>query len=104
MIGPAVSNKINTIWHLSDVSQKGFDAQIEELNRIGCEKIFKEQVSSIARREVLDKAISSARESDVVVVTKLDRLAHSISHLWKLVDKLEDKVCGAFVYQIFQAM
>ena len=78
----------------------GFDAQVEELSKLGCEKLFQEQVSSVAQRDELDKAIDFAREGDVFAVTKLDRLARSISHLWKIIDALEGKCVGLRVLDI----
>ena len=55
----------------------GFEAQQTELERAGCEKIFKEQVSSVDvdARDKLAKAMQFVRSGDVFVVTKLDRLA-----------------------------
>jgi len=72
----------------------GFEAQMDELNKLGCEKIFKEQVSSVAERAELDAAIDFAREGDVLCLSKLDRLARSISHLWQIVEALEVKGVG----------
>jgi DNA invertase Pin-like site-specific DNA recombinase len=59
----------------------GYDAQLEELKREGCEKIFGEQVSSVAQRAELDRALEFIREGDVLMVTKLDRLARSVADL-----------------------
>ena len=42
----------------------GYDAQIEELKREGCEKIFGEQVSSVAQRAELERALDFIREGD----------------------------------------
>jgi DNA invertase Pin-like site-specific DNA recombinase len=53
----------------------GFEAQRRDLEKAGCQKIFAEQVSSVAPRAQLEVAIDFAREGDVFVVTKLDRLA-----------------------------
>ena len=78
----------------------GFDAQLKELNSLGCEKIFQEQVSSVAQRGELDAAVDFVRECDVLVVCKLDRLARSISHLWKIIDLLEGKGVGLRVLDI----
>jgi DNA invertase Pin-like site-specific DNA recombinase len=78
----------------------GFDAQIDDLNGLGCDKLFQEQVSSIAQRDELDKAIDFARDGDVLVVTKLDRLARSISHLWKIIETLETKKVGLRVLDL----
>jgi DNA invertase Pin-like site-specific DNA recombinase len=76
----------------STLEQKnGFEAQLDELSALNCDKIFREQVSSIAERPELDAAISFCREGDIFVVTRLDRLARSIQHLWKIVEELEAK-------------
>lgn len=76
----------------STLDQKyGLEAQIDALNEQGVEKVFSEQVSSIADRPELESALEFCREGDVLVVTKLDRLARSIHDLWKIVDRLESK-------------
>ena len=69
----------------------GFDAQIEQLQSLGCEKIFSEQVSSVADRPELMRAIDFSREGDTFVATKLDRLARSVQDLWKIVEALDQK-------------
>lgn len=69
----------------------GLDAQLEELKGLGCEKIFEEQVSSVAQRQKLQEALDFARDGDTFVVTKLDRLARSIQHLWQIVAQLDAK-------------
>lgn len=71
--------------------QAGFEQQIEKLKKEGCEKIYSEQVSSIYDREELNKAIEFARAGDVFIVTKIDRLARSLSHLMKIIETLEKK-------------
>lgn len=76
----------------STLEQKnGLDAQLQELKELGCEKVFQEQISSVANRPELDAAIDFGREGDIFVVTKLDRLARSIQHLWQIVEKLDEK-------------
>ena len=69
----------------------GIEAQLRELTEIGCERIFSEQVSSAARRDQLEAAIEFVRDGDTLVVTKLDRLARSVRHLWELVERLKAK-------------
>lgn len=55
----------------------------------GCTKIFSEQISSVAARNQLELALEFVREGDTLVVTKLDRLARSTSHLLSIVEGLE---------------
>jgi DNA invertase Pin-like site-specific DNA recombinase len=69
----------------------GFEAQIAQLQKEGCEKVFKEQVSSIGDREQLEAAIEFARSGDTFTVTKLDRLARNTQHLLEITDRLTEK-------------
>jgi DNA invertase Pin-like site-specific DNA recombinase len=69
----------------------GFDAQQRDLKTAGCSKVFAEQVSSVAEREQLHAAIDYLREGDVLVSTKLDRLARSMRHLMAIVDTVKAK-------------
>jgi DNA invertase Pin-like site-specific DNA recombinase len=72
----------------------GFDAQLAELKAAGCKKVFKEQVSSIGERRQLEAALDFCREGDAFIVTKLDRLARSVTHLGEIVARLEEKGVG----------
>ncbi len=72
----------------------GFEAQVRELEAVKCEKIFREQVSSVAVRAQLNAALEYAREGDVLVVTKLDRLARSITDLMGIIKVLDKKAAG----------
>lgn len=69
----------------------GFESQITELESAGCEKIFSEQVSSVAVRPQLQSAIEFVREGDRLIVTKIDRLARSVSDLLTIINRLERK-------------
>jgi len=71
--------------------EAGFQAQIKSLKEAGCEKVFAEQVSSVAERLQLEAALDYAREGDTLVVTKLDRLARSVFHLVTIGERLEEK-------------
>ena len=69
----------------------GLEAQERELLAAGCEKVFREQVSSVAKRDQLEAALDYVREGDSLVVTKLDRLARSVGDLLNIVALLETK-------------
>ena len=69
----------------------GFEAQDRDLRAAGVERIFKEQVSSVATRPQLDAAIDFVRDGDVFIVTKLDRLARSVTNMLEIVARLEKK-------------
>ena len=40
----------------------GLEAQVRDLEAYGCERIFKEQVSSVAEREQLEAALNTLRD------------------------------------------
>jgi DNA invertase Pin-like site-specific DNA recombinase len=69
----------------------GFAAQERDLRAAGVEKVFAEQVSSVASRAQLDDALDFIRAGDVFVVTKLDRLARSVADLCGIVKRIEAK-------------
>ena len=69
----------------------GFEAQDRDLRTAGVERIFQEQVSSVAVRPQLEAALDFVRDGDVFVVTKLDRLARSVANMLEIVARLERK-------------
>jgi DNA invertase Pin-like site-specific DNA recombinase len=72
---------------------QSLDTQLEALKLDGCDEIFQEKESGKAAetREQLQAALKFVRKGDMLVVTKLDRLARSVSDLWRLVNQLETK-------------
>ena len=72
---------------------QSLDSQIEKLKAFGCEKIFQEKKSggSTGKREAVKDALEFGREGDVLVITKLDRLARSMFDLQGIVQELERK-------------
>lgn len=69
----------------------GLEAQLRDLAKTGCEKVFSEKVSSVAKRPQLDAAINYCREGDTFTVTKIDRLARSVSDLLAIIERLTVK-------------
>lgn len=69
--------------------------QRDALKEAGCEKLFREKVSGAARSlPQRDKLLEFAREGDVVVVWKLDRLGRSLSDLVAVVNLLKERGVG----------
>lgn len=77
----------------STTDQKaGLQAQLRDLDMAGCTKIFREELSSVAAtRPQLEAALEWVREGDVLVVTKLDRLARSVADLVQITEALRGK-------------
>jgi DNA invertase Pin-like site-specific DNA recombinase len=61
--------------------QAGLAAHERDLLATGVEKVFAEQVSSVAPSAALKACLEFIREGDVLVVTKPDRLARSTAEL-----------------------
>jgi DNA invertase Pin-like site-specific DNA recombinase len=72
----------------------GLEAQLRELEASQCQKIFQEQVSSVSVRAQLEAALEFTREGDVLVATKLDRLARSVADLMSIIQTLKKKQVG----------
>lgn len=72
---------------------QSLDTQVEKLTAYGCEKIFQEKKSGASRdkREAVNAALEFCREGDVLVITKLDRLARSMFDLQDITKTLHRK-------------
>ncbi|WML91239.1 recombinase family protein [Thiothrix lacustris] len=83
------------------VSSTGQDyqTQLDKLQAAGCEKVFHEKQSgkSADDRVQLQAALEFAREGDVFVITKLDRLARSMNDLTSITSELQKKGVGFVV-------
>ena len=77
----------------STTNQKnGLENQISQLQKNKCEKIFSEEISSVAnKRPEFSKAMEFCREGDTLLVTSLSRFARSLSDLWKNLDIIQSK-------------
>ncbi|KAA0805441.1 recombinase family protein [Bacillus sp. AY2-1] len=72
--------------------QQSLDLQLDVLEKAGCEKIYQEKMSGMkADRPQLNQLIEYAREGDVVVVYKLDRVGRSTKRLIELSEELEQR-------------
>ena len=70
-------------------------AQIDQLAQAGAEKIFKEKVSgAVTHRQQLKLALNALDEGDVLLVTRLDRLARSTRDLLNTLAAIAEKKAG----------
>ena len=69
----------------------GLAAQVEALENAGARKIYKEHSSAAGHREQLDRLMERLEEGDVLIVTKMDRLARNVKQLLTLVEELEQR-------------
>lgn len=75
------------------------DIQLKTLKKAGCEKIFCEKISGAkAQRAQLRRMIRCIKKEDIVIVTRIDRLARSTFDLFSIVNDITHK--GANFYSI----
>ena len=85
---------MSLVFGYARVSTDGqtLDAQVAQLEAAGADKVFQEKVSGARRdRAQLDKLIASLSPGDVVLITRLDRLARSTRDLLNLLAAIADK-------------
>jgi len=75
---------------VSSVGQS-LDVQKEKLTKAGCARIFAEKKSGrlSENRPQLQACLAYVREGDILVISRLDRMARSVLDLAKIADALE---------------
>jgi DNA invertase Pin-like site-specific DNA recombinase len=79
------------------VSTEGqtLDDQLAQLKAAGCDKIFREKVSGAkTERALVAKVIATLAEGDVLVVTRLDRLARPTRDLLNILHAISERQAG----------
>jgi DNA invertase Pin-like site-specific DNA recombinase len=70
---------------------QNLEAQLDELDKAGCGKIFREKASGAqVSRPELQKMLRALSADDVVTVTRIDRLARSTFDLFAIVKRIVD--------------
>jgi DNA invertase Pin-like site-specific DNA recombinase len=85
------------LYGYARVSTNGqaLDAQVAQLEAAGCAKVFREKVSGAKTdRTELKKLLKALREGDLVLVTRLDRLARSSRDLLNILALVSDRNAG----------
>ena len=85
------------IYGYARVSTDGqsVEAQVRQLAKVGCSKVFREVASSTqADRAQLRKALDRLEAGDVLMVTRLDRLARSTRDLLNTLAAIAGKKAG----------
>ncbi len=74
---------------------QALEIQCQRLSAAGCELLFEEKLSGAARnRPALEKLFGQMRQDDVLVVSRLDRLARSTAELLRIAEQLTEKQAG----------
>lgn len=67
------------------------EIQVKQLEAAGCDKVYREQISgSTMERPQLQAALDYIREGDILVVTRIDRLARTLRDLQNMVYSLRE--------------
>jgi DNA invertase Pin-like site-specific DNA recombinase len=75
---------------VSTLDQK-LDLQMQALRKAGCKRIFREKVSGVSRqRPEFQRMLEQLRDSDTVIVWKLDRLARSTRDLLETMETIRE--------------
>lgn len=70
-------------------TDQNLEVQLDELNAHGCERIFTDKATGTnTARAGLTDMMEFVRDSDTLVVTRLDRFARSLSDLYALLERL----------------
>jgi DNA invertase Pin-like site-specific DNA recombinase len=71
------------------------DAQVRQLTKAGCKKVFREVASGAKiNRAQLRKALDQLAADDVLIVTRLDRLARSTRDLLNTLATITERKAG----------
>jgi DNA invertase Pin-like site-specific DNA recombinase len=71
-------------------------AQVEALIQAGAEKVFREKVSgAVTHRQQLKRTLDALDEGDVLLVTRLDRLARSTRDLLNTLALIAERKAGS---------
>jgi DNA invertase Pin-like site-specific DNA recombinase len=71
------------------------DAQRARLNEAGCGRLYEEKISGATRqRPALERLLQEMRADDILVVTRLDRLARSTAELLRIAEVIVEKNGG----------
>jgi DNA invertase Pin-like site-specific DNA recombinase len=74
---------------------QNLNLQMDALQQAGCTKIYSDRISGIkTARPGLSQALDVAREGDVLVVWRLDRLGRSLKDLIEIMSKLDEREIG----------
>jgi DNA invertase Pin-like site-specific DNA recombinase len=85
------------IYGYARVSTRGqsVDAQVQQLRAAGCTEVFRETASGAKTDGTeLAKVLAKLDAGDVLMVTRLDRLAHSTRDLLNTLDTIADRKAG----------
>jgi DNA invertase Pin-like site-specific DNA recombinase len=80
---------------VSKLDQQTTLAQVQELKKAGCKRIYQENASGGRwDRPELHKALDQLRQDDVFVVWKLDRLSRSLKDLLTILERITEAGAG----------
>lgn len=77
---------------------QSLDVQMSKLEAAGCDKIYQEKRSGrTASRPEFKKCLEYIRSGDTLMITRLDRLARSVTHLSQIAERFQVEGIELFV-------
>jgi DNA invertase Pin-like site-specific DNA recombinase len=74
--------------------KQSLENQEQRLRAEGCKEIYSEKISGaaeISKRTELENMLRALREGDIVIATKIDRIARSTRQLLQIADEIQSK-------------
>lgn len=76
-------------------TDQNIEAQFDDLKEAGAGRVFSEKISGATTiRPELQRMLDQLRDGDLVVVTKYDRLARSLTDLLDIVEAIKEQGVG----------
>jgi DNA invertase Pin-like site-specific DNA recombinase len=95
MVGAGDSQTMKYGYARVSTDGQSVDAQVRQLTKGGCKKVFREVASGAKTdRAQLRKLLAGIEAGDVVMVTRLDRLARSTRDLLNTLGTIADRKAG----------
>ncbi|MGF1698261.1 recombinase family protein [Vibrio lamellibrachiae] len=80
--------------------QEELEAVTEELDSLGCDSVFIEELSTAPNRKTLRACIDFCSDGDAILVTKLEHLANSVADFCQIQKELQAKNVGLRVNEL----
>ncbi|GAB7229554.1 hypothetical protein VrSk94_32460 [Vibrio rotiferianus] len=88
-------------YERANSSDQSLDIQVEQLKKLGCEKIFQENASGKrSEREQLSAMLEFSRGGDTIHVMKVDRLVRNTIDALQIADALAQKGAGLVFHDL----
>ena len=87
-VGAQVGHEMKVGYARVSTTEQDLSAQLAALKKAGCERVYSEKRSGAnGNRDALQRMLKELRAGNIVVVTRLDRLARSVRDLLNILER-----------------